>query len=164
MKRLLKGTAIMAAGGVVSIAALGCGSSKKSSTASTATQTVATEPAAPTANPAKATSPSVTSGPVRATLRGANHTPVVGKLWPYTVHVTNATGAPLDGTVETDFVVPPLGVVGKESPPVHKLKNGALHDNITYPASAIGHPIIMVTVVRTRAGSVALAWPVSVSK
>jgi hypothetical protein len=104
------------------------------------------------------------TGPVRASLHGANHTPTAGKLWPYSVKVTDASGKPLSGSVDTDFVIAGLGVVGKESPPVHPLKAGQLHDNITYPASAVGHPIVLVTVVHTGAGSVALAWPVTVKK
>jgi hypothetical protein len=101
---------------------------------------------------------------VRASLHGANRSPRAGKLWAYTVHATDASGKPLAGTVDTDFVLPGLGVVGKESPPVHRLKNGVLHDFVTFPAAAAGHPISLVTVVHTSAGSVALGWPVSVSK
>jgi hypothetical protein len=101
---------------------------------------------------------------VHASLHGANHKPLAGKPWTYTVHATDASGRPLSGTVDTDFVLPGLGVVGKESPPVHSLKNGVLHDVVTFPAAAVGHPIALVTVVHTSAGSVALSWPVSVSK
>jgi hypothetical protein len=61
-------------------------------------------------------------------------------------------------------VVPGIGVVGKESPPVHRLKGGLLHDSLTFPAAAVGHPIMLVTVIHTSAGSVALGWPVNVSK
>jgi hypothetical protein len=101
---------------------------------------------------------------VRATLQGANHAPVAGKNWTYTVHVTDAAGKPLTGTVETDFVVAGLGVVGKETPAVHKLGNGVLTDTVQFPADAVGHPITLVTVVHTSAGSVAVGWPVNVSK
>jgi len=101
---------------------------------------------------------------VRVTLHGANHNPVAGKLWAYSVRVTDATGHPLSGTVDTDFVVTGLGVVGKETPPVHRLKNGALNDQVTFPPQAAGTPITLVTVVHTSAGSVAVGWPVSVTK
>jgi hypothetical protein len=62
------------------------------------------------------------------------------------------------------FVVPGLGVMGKETPPVHPLKGGVLHDSLTYPAAAVGHPIVLVTVIHTSAGSVALGWSVTVGK
>jgi hypothetical protein len=97
-------------------------------------------------------------------LRGANHAPVAGKNWTYTVRVTDASAHPLSGSVQTDFVVSGLGVVGKETPAVHQLKHGVLHDSLQFPADAVGHPITLVTVVRTSAGSVALGWPVNVSK
>jgi hypothetical protein len=104
------------------------------------------------------------TGPVHATLRGANHAPTAGKRWDYSLRATDASGKPLSGTVETEFVITALGVVGHETPPVHRLKHGVLNDNIIYPAAAIGHPITLVTVVRTSAGSVALGWPVSVHR
>jgi hypothetical protein len=145
---------------VVTLAVAGCGGSSKPRS----TSSKATTAALPSANPASASSASVTSGPVRATLSAANHTPLANKLWSYTVRATSAGGSPLSGTVETDFVLSGLGVVGKETPPVHALKNGVLHDSITFPASALGHPLNLVTVVHTNAGSVALAWPVSVKR
>lgn len=150
----------------VGLAATACGSSSSKSTASasTSTTTSTTRTATAGANPTTATSPTVTTGPVHATLHGSNHKPRAGKPWFYSVHATDAGGHPLTGTVETEFVVAGLGVMGKESPPVHKLKNGELKDKITYPAEAEGHPITLVTVVRTSAGSVALGWPVSVTK
>lgn len=140
-----------------------CGGSK-SKTTSSSTSTAKTTVAAPSANPATATTPTVTSGSVHATLHGANHAPVANKNWAYAVHVTDASGKPLAGTVETDFVVAGLGVVGKETPAVHKLKNGTLSDTLQFPPDAVGHPITLVTVVHTSAGAVALGWPVNVSK
>ncbi len=89
---------------------------------------------------------------------------MAGKNWSYTVHATDASGKAVEGTVETDFVVAGLGVVGKETPAVHKLKNGTLSDTLQFPTDAVGHPITLVTVVRTSAGAVALGWPVTVSK
>lgn len=150
----------------VGLAATACGSSSSKSSASTTTSTTTstTRTATAGASPTTASSPTVTTGPVHATLHGQDHKPRVGKRWLYSVHVTDAGGRPLSGTVETDFVVSGLGVVGKETPAVHRLKNGVLKDNINYPAEAEGHPITLVTVVRTSAGSVALAWPVTATK
>jgi hypothetical protein len=82
----------------------------------------------------------------------------------YSIKATDANGRSLSGTVESDFVVAGLGVVGHETPRFHHLKHGVLHDTITYPTVAVGHAITLVTVVRTSAGTVALAWPVSVHK
>jgi hypothetical protein len=103
----------------------------------------------------------VATGPVHATLQGPNHAPTAGKLWHYTVRVTDASGKPLDGSVETEFTFAGQ-VVGKETPPIHRLRHGVLHDAVTFPADAVGHPLALATVVRTSAGSVALGWPVSV--
>jgi hypothetical protein len=156
---------------VVALTAAACGgSSQHSSTTSTvpsstsATSTSATSTSAPSASPTSATTPTVSTGPVRVTLHGANHNPVAGKPWSYSVRVTDAAGHPLAGTVETEFVVPAIGVAGKETPPIHRLKNGVLNDQITFPADSVGQPITMVTVVHTSAGSVAVGWPVDVRK
>jgi hypothetical protein len=154
-----------------------CGSSSKQSTTASSTSstssasstasassTTSTSASAASASPTTATAPAVTTGPVRVTLHGSGHNPTAGKLWSYSVHVTDAGGHPLSGTVDTDFVVGGLGVVGKETPPVHPLKNGVLNDQVTFPAQAAGEPLMLVTVVHTSAGSVAVGWPVSVTK
>jgi hypothetical protein len=145
------------------LGAAACGSSK-SKTTSSPTRTATTAAAAPSADPTTATTPTAANGPVRATLHGANHAPVAGKNWTYALHVTNAAGKPLDGTVETVFVVAGLGVVGRETPSVHQLKNGVLTDTLQWPADSVGHPIMLVTILHTSAGGVALGWPVNVSK
>ena len=145
------------------IAAAGCGSSKPKQASTSRAAPRTTTHSRPAASPATATSPTVASGPVRASLHGANHTPIPGKRWAYTVRVTDASGKPLAGTVETEFAFAGM-VVGRETPPVHRLKSGVLHDQVTFPSSAVGHPLTVVTLVRTRAGSVALGWPVTVKK
>ncbi len=152
------GTALVLAG----LAAVGCGSSKRP-TATAAHHAPRTVHAASGASAATATTPTVSSGPVHATVRGENHTPTAGKVWRYVVRATSASGKPLSGTVETDFAFAGT-VVGRESPPIHKLKNGVLHDKITFPSSAVGHTITLVTVIRTSQGSVALGWPVTARK
>jgi hypothetical protein len=145
---------------VASMTAAGCGGSKsKTTTRAPSTTTHASAPV----NAGTATTATLTSGPVHATLHGANHTPTARKSWVYTVRVTDANGKPLSGTVETDFAFAGI-VVGKETPPVHRLKDGFLRDVINYPSDAIGHPITLVTVIHTSEGSVALGWPVTVKK
>ena len=103
----------------------------------------------------------MTSGPVRATLKGINHSPRAGKNWYYTLRVSGASGHPLTGTVDVRFVLGEL-VVGHDTPRVHRLRNGVLHEELTFPAEAIGHGIALQTVVHTSAGSVTLNWPVNV--
>lgn len=163
MRKSLQSMIAAPAAAALLLGVAACGGSK-STTSSSSTSTAKTTAAAPSANPATATRPTVASGSVHATLHGANHAPVANKNWAYTVHVTDASGKPLAGTVETDFVVSGLGVVGKETPAVHKLKNGTLSDTLQFPPDAVGHPITLVTVVHTSAGAVALGWPVNVSK
>jgi hypothetical protein len=101
------------------------------------------------------------SGPVHATLTAANHSPVVGKNWPYAVHVTNASGKPLPGTVRVQFTFSGH-VVGTDHPPVHALKYGTWKDTLQFPRAAVGFPLTFRVVVHTGAGSVTLNWPVSV--
>lgn len=147
---------------VAGLTAAGCGgSSSKHATSTSQTTTTSTTHTSAGASAATATTPTVNSGPVHASLHGENHTPSAGKSWSYTVRVTDSSGKPLAGTVETEFAFAGT-VVGRETPPVHRLKAGVLRDKVTFPSSAVGHPITLVTVVHTRAGSVALGWPVNV--
>jgi hypothetical protein len=102
----------------------------------------------------------VTTGPVHATFTAPNHNPKVARPWPYSVHVTDAAGRPLSGTVKIQFTFGGQ-VVGTDTPPVHPIKHGLWHDNLTYPKAAIGQPVTLQAVVHTSAGSVTLSWPVT---
>ncbi len=128
-----------------------CGSSSKSRSVSTTSPTATTASGGAT----------VTTGPVHATLHGADHNPTVGKNWPYSVRVSDASGHPLSGTVKIQFVFGGT-VVGTDRPAVHPVKNGLWHDNLMYPKAAVGYPLMLQAVVRTSAGSVTLNWPVTV--
>lgn len=144
--------ALLALVGSVSVALAACGGSSKPKATHTAT----------TAAPSGPTS-SVTTGPVHATLTADSHTPIVNQTFNYTVRVTDAAGHPLGGTVLTEFAY--NGVVeGRETPPVHRLKNGVLHDNVEFPPESVGYPLELQTVVRTSKGSVTLVWPVTVKR
>jgi hypothetical protein len=173
--------------GASALAAVGCGSSSSSSASKTSAGSAASTTSAATANASAATTAtatsaatatratsaastnshltaggvSVTSGQVRATLTVPNHTPTVGKLWPYAVHVTDVSGKRLNGTVDIQFAYGGQ-VVGRDTPPTHPIKNGLWHDNLTFPAAAVGQPITFQAVVHTSAGSVTLNWPVKV--
>jgi hypothetical protein len=100
---------------------------------------------------------------MRATLRGESHSPRVGKPWHYSVTATDSGGHPLSGAVDTRFVFGGQ-VVGRESPPTHPLRNGRLHDDVTFPAQATGIPLSFEVVVRAKPGSVTLDWPVRVTR
>ncbi len=136
------------------VAACGGGSSK-----STATKARPGSPAS-THTPAGGAS-SVATGPVRATLRGADHAPKANKPWAYSVHVTDAAGRRLSGTVEIRFTFAGQ-VVGRDTPPAHPIRNGLWHDKLTFPNAAIGQPLTVQAVVHTSAGSVTLGWPITV--
>jgi hypothetical protein len=143
---------------VVALALAGCGGSKtKSSTTTSASKSASASSSAPGGVA------SITTGPVRGSLSAPGHAPRAGKLWPYSVKVTDASGKPLSGTVDTEFLYGGQ-LVGHESPPTHPLKNGALRDAVTWPAQAVGQPLTLQTVVHTSAGTITLDWPVSVQR
>jgi hypothetical protein len=140
---------------VASLVLTACGGSSTHSVTSSAKNS--------TNSTASSSGASVTSGPVRATLRGENHNPTAKKNWTYTVTATDAHGHPLSGTVLTEFAFQGT-VEGREAPPFHPLKNGRLKDVIQYPAESVGFPIVLQVVVHTHLGSVTLHWPVAVGQ
>jgi hypothetical protein len=146
---------------VLGLAVAGCGGSGKStSTSSTAESHSATTPGTTTAPATGSGGASVTTGPVHASLTGPDHAPVAGKLWPYTVKVTAASGKPVAGTVDTEFAFAGT-VVGHESPPTHRLANGMLHDKVTFPPQSVGQPLSLRVVVHTAQATITLDWPVT---
>jgi hypothetical protein len=102
---------------------------------------------------------SVSAGKMHASLHGANHAPTAGKLWGYSVLATDASGNPLSGAVDTEFVFG-AAVVGHEAPPTHPLRHGRLDDRVTFPAQAVGVPLTFRVVVHTGLGSITLNWAV----
>ena len=105
----------------------------------------------------------VTTGSVHASFQAADHTPKIGKGWPYSVHVTDAGGHPLSGTVKIQFTFGGQ-VVGTDHPSVHPVRDGLWHDSLTFPPAAVGQPVTLQAVVHTSAGSVTLNWPVTAHK
>ena len=148
---------------VVALAAAvgGCGGGTSSS--STTQATTAARSSAPSASASTGAGSSVTTGAVRATLSGANHAPKVGSSWRYVLHVTDAAGRPLSGTVDVEFAFGGQ-VVGHDTPPVHVLRHGVLRETLTFPAQAVGYPLALQAVAHTKAGSVTLDWPVTVGR
>ncbi len=142
----------------------------KKTTKTTQTQAASTTSPA-TTTPTRTTHPTSTPkpkppafvGPMKATLVGENHTPTANKLWPYTVTATDARGRPLSGHVDVEFTFNGT-VVGHATPPTDPLTNGRWHDNLTFPAEAVGQPIDLQVVIHTVLGTMTLDWPVKVKK
>jgi hypothetical protein len=103
----------------------------------------------------------VSTGPVHGTLRGENHAPRINKDWSYSLRVTDASGHPLSGKVDIEFVFGGQ-VVGRDTPPTHPVINGRWHDKLKFPAAAVGMPLTFQAVVHARLGSITLNWPVTV--
>ncbi len=88
---------------------------------------------------------------------------MVGRPWAYSVRVTDASGHPLSGRIDIEFVFAGT-VVGHDTPPTHPLTKGRWHDVLRFPAEAVGHALTFRAVVHTAKGSVTLNWPVTVAK
>jgi hypothetical protein len=93
-------------------------------------------------------------------LVGENHHPKIKTLWSYTVTATDAHGRKLSGTIETEFAYGG-SVVGKESPFKHQFTNGAITNQVTYPARSLGAKIDIQVIVITSIGTKTLDWAVS---
>jgi hypothetical protein len=86
---------------------------------------------------------------------------VVNKPWHYSVRVTDPAGHPLSGTVDIEFAFAGQ-VVGHDTPPTHPVRAGNWHDNLQFPAQALGQPLTFQAVVHTASGSITLDWPIKV--
>ena len=167
--------AILLGAAALSIGFPGCGGSgsKSSSTSSTSSTSSNSSTSAQTqpSTTGAATTPSspgsgaasVRTGPVLGTLRGQNHAPVANRSWRYSVTVTDATGRPLNGTVDIEFAYGGQ-VVGHDTPPTHPVVDGRWHDSLQFPAEAVGMPLSVQAVVHTRLGSITLDWPIEVRR
>jgi hypothetical protein len=161
MQRLVTGLTLLA----VTLIATACGGGSPSGpTTRTSrpptTKTTQTNGTTQTAGTSAATPPAaITTGPIHATLHAQSHRPVIKKNWSYTVSASDASGHPLSGTVFSQFLVAGQ-LVGHETPPTHRLKNGHLHDVIVFPPQSAGVPVTFETVIHTRLGSVTLGWTV----
>ena len=156
--RLARAAALAASLLALTVGLAACGGSSSSTTTRTSatTNTTGTQTAA-----SQGGTSSVTTGPVHGALIANDHAPRVGKLWPYSVHVTDAAGRPLNGTVDIEFVFAGQ-VVGRDTPPTHPVRHGLWHDKLTFPAPAVGEPLTFRAVVHTTLGTITLDWPVKV--
>lgn len=144
------------AAGVLSGLLAACGGSTTTVTRSLLSQ-------ASTASASSSLSPSVTTGPVHATLVGQGHDPVAGKKWIYRLTVTDAQGHGLAATIDTEFALQGA-VVGHDTPPTHSLKNGRYKEALKFPAMSVGYRLDLQVVIHTKLGTVTVDWPVSVHK
>lgn len=153
-------SALMAvlAGGLLGLTLVGCGGSSHPTT-----RTTTAGASTPRTKSSTSGGASVTTGPVHATLIGHDHDPVANRNWSYVVHVSNAQGRPLSGTLETEFAFQGA-VVGKDTPPTHPFKHGGFQEDLKFPARAVGFPLQLQVVVHTAGRSVTLDWPVQVHK
>jgi hypothetical protein len=103
---------------------------------------------------------SALAGGFTAHLKAPNHKPVANKKWPITVTATRGS-AKLAGTVSYRFLS--FGTI------VHtakggSFKHGVFHDTLVWPGEAVGHPLSLQVVVRTRYGTDYLPWWIQVQK
>lgn len=142
---------------------------KHSTTTTKSTTTTSTKSKTSTTHSTTTTSTTTTHstttpafvGPMKATLVGENHNPVIGTLWAYTVTATDANGKPLSGTIETEFAYGGA-VVGRETPFKHTLSNGKIVNKITFPKKAEGVTgLDLQVIVQTSLGTKTLDWTVN---
>lgn len=144
---------------IASIMLVSCGGGGATSSSSAPPSTARTTS---TSASTSAGSGVVTTGPVHAQLHGADHAPVQGRAWAYSVRVADSSGHPLSGLVEIQFVFGDQ-VVGRDTPRVHPVRAGRWQDRIVFPPAAVGQPLTFRAVVHTDAGSVTLDWPIRVT-
>jgi hypothetical protein len=107
--------------------------------------------------------PAIARSSIHVKITGENHHPVVGKNWTYSVTVTNAKGQKLAGTETTHYLYDG-SVVGTEKPENVHFKNGRYRDTIQFPATAVGEPLAVEAVVKTKDGSGQAAWSITVKQ
>ena len=150
----------LVATGLLGLGLAACGATSRStsttpSPAATASTSTTGTPTSTTTGPAAV--------PIRVTLTGQDHAPVVNKPWTYRVTVTDAQGRPLSGTETTHYTFGGT-VVGTEKPTNVRFSHGVYRDTIEFPARAVGYPLAVQTVVHTSLGAATRSWPIKVRK
>jgi hypothetical protein len=69
----------------------------------------------------------------------------------------------MPGRVEIQFLFRGQ-VVGHDTPPTHRLRNGTWRSILTFSKQAIGQPLTFRALVHTGQGSITLDWPVTVRR
>lgn len=93
-----------------------------------------------------------------AHLKAPNHTPTAGRNWPITVTATRGR-AKLSGSVRYRFLYNGT-VVGRHFG--RNFKHGVCHDKLLFPATAVGFPLTLQVVVKTKYGTDYIDWTVNV--
>jgi hypothetical protein len=96
------------------------------------------------------------AAPFTAHLKAPNHSPIANKKWPITVTASHGRTRP-GGVVRYEFLFQGQ-VVGHA--PGHGFRRGVFHDSLLFPNAAIGHPLTLRVIVKTRFGTVNLNWKV----
>ncbi len=107
---------------------------------------------------AAATPALAAAAPFTAHFHAADHAPKANVGWPVTVTATKGSKK-LSGTVRYEFL---LGTQVVSRQPGGPFKKGHYRDVMTFPAEAVGHPLILRAVVTTSYGTVRLPWKVTV--
>jgi hypothetical protein len=97
------------------------------------------------------------AAPFTAHLKAPNHTPTANKRWPITVTASHGRTKP-GGVVRYEFLFAGQVVAHR---PGHGFRGGVFHDRLLFPSAAIGHPITLRVIVKTRFGTVNLNWKVT---
>jgi hypothetical protein len=149
---------VLAAAFVLATAA--CGGGTKTTTPTTTAKPPVTAPKGASTT----TTPKVTPASkltFKAQLTAANHHPVVNKNWPITVTVTSLSGKPIAATLSLNVVTPGFGTYQVDNGKVYHFV-GRHHENVTWPASAVGFQLKFQAVVTANGQTTILLWPLTV--
>ena len=133
---------------VVALAA-GCGGSSRSTTTAT------------TAPPTHAARPL----PFRATLHAATHTPRATAAWPYTVRVTDLRGRPIRARIRMQVLfggVPVGKVDGGRTFTFVGVWREPRNSPVVWPRAARGRPLVFEAIVSAKGRTTKLDYPVRV--
>jgi hypothetical protein len=147
----------------LSLALTGCGASTPTAPPTHARATTAATTTTPHPAPTVTGGRLVSTGALRATLSGENHTPKVNHPWHYSVTVSNAAGQPLSGTVAIEFLFSGQ-IVAHDKPPTHPLVNGLWQSTLKMPITSAGYPLVLRAIAHTPTGSITLNWPITVGR
>lgn len=155
---------------IVSVALLvalsGCGGSSKSTSTktsatsphTTSTASTATQPTVTSSTSATANTVSASAGSVTATLHASTHHPTVEVHWPIQFTVTRA-GRPVRASVSYEYLFGGQ-VVARRS---HYTFDGHFSDVFKWPATAVGYPLTFRAVIVAEGVTIDLDYPIQVS-
>jgi hypothetical protein len=125
-----------------------CGSSSKRASAATRTLT-STGAGLTSAVHQRSASSSSARATLTVHLQAPSSEPKSGGKWPITVTAQNASGKPVNGTVSYAFLFGGAVVARR---PGGQMKNGIYHDQLEFPAQALGYPLTLEVIVEGEGG------------